>query len=215
MTSEDHTLRLAQGLCTRLCHDLAGSLGAIGSGAELLTEEGGADPEVVALMADSAAAATTRLRFLRAVLGAPSGRGLLPHEAGTLLEAHIATRGATLSPALTWHVQGRGSDVEVRQRVQLLLNLCLVVLDAAPRCEQLMVEDAGGATATIAATGVDTPQTTPLDGLSTGLTGAEHHHDARAVQATYAGALARSLGITVRVDIEPSTLSLHLGTTDQ
>jgi histidine phosphotransferase ChpT len=33
-------LRMAEMLCTRLCHDLTGPIGAVNNGAEFLSEEG-------------------------------------------------------------------------------------------------------------------------------------------------------------------------------
>jgi len=208
MLIEDRSLQLAQGLCTRLCHDLAGSVGAIGTGAELLSEEGGGDPQIIGLLTDSAAAATSRLRFLRAILGVSSGRGLLPTEAKNLLAAHLTTRGAPHPPSLEWRVVGQGEDAALRRRTQLLLNLCLVALDALPRCERLAVTDQGGDSTEISANSHEEPRRHTLQGLADGLSGSGSTNDARTVQAAYTGILARSLGLTVKVDIMPGVLHL-------
>ncbi|NKD77193.1 hypothetical protein HEQ60_05385 [Haematospirillum sp. H1815] len=62
---------LADLLCTRLCHDLAGPVGAVVAGMELMADED--DPrlarETVALLKGSADAVSSRLRFLRTVFG--------------------------------------------------------------------------------------------------------------------------------------------------
>ena len=82
--------RLAELLCARLCHDLAGAVGAVSAGAELLAEEGTASPmaaEAVSLLADSAASMAARLRFLRLALGTASASA--PNEARALAVAFL------------------------------------------------------------------------------------------------------------------------------
>jgi hypothetical protein len=55
----------------RICHDLVGPVGAISNGVELLSEGGmSGDPEVIALIADSARGASRRLQFFRSAFGA-------------------------------------------------------------------------------------------------------------------------------------------------
>ncbi len=69
------TLDLVALICSRLCHDLAGSIGAVNNGVELLAEE--TDPamreEAIGLIAQSAADAARRLAFFRLALGASGG----------------------------------------------------------------------------------------------------------------------------------------------
>jgi histidine phosphotransferase ChpT len=73
-TADDpgETLDLVALICSRLCHDLAGSIGAINNGIELLAEEG--DPairdEAIGLIAQSGSDAARRLAFFRQALGA-------------------------------------------------------------------------------------------------------------------------------------------------
>jgi histidine phosphotransferase ChpT len=64
-------------LCARICHDLVSPVGAIGNGLELLSAEATGDPGDLALLADSAGAATAALAFLRLAFGAV-GRGAPP-----------------------------------------------------------------------------------------------------------------------------------------
>lgn len=70
MASE--TTDLVALICSRLCHDLAGSIGAVNNGVELLAEE--TDPamreDAIALIAQSANDAARRLAFFRLALGA-------------------------------------------------------------------------------------------------------------------------------------------------
>ena len=59
-------------ICSRLCHDLAGSIGAVNNGVELLAEETDAAmrEEAIGLIAQSAGDAARRLSFFRLALGA-------------------------------------------------------------------------------------------------------------------------------------------------
>jgi len=75
MASED--LDLVALICSRLCHDLAGSIGAVNNGVELLAEETDAAmrEEAIGLVAQSASDAARRLSFFRMALGASGGAG--------------------------------------------------------------------------------------------------------------------------------------------
>jgi histidine phosphotransferase ChpT len=62
---------LAALVAARICHDLISPIGAIGNGVELLTmEAGGATRPELALITESVANATARIRFLRISFGA-------------------------------------------------------------------------------------------------------------------------------------------------
>ena len=69
--------RLAALLCSRLCHDLIGPIGAVSNGVELLYEE--TDPEMrrqaLELMAMSAGEAAHRIEYYRLAFGAAAGLG--------------------------------------------------------------------------------------------------------------------------------------------
>ena len=68
---EIEALDLAGVLCARLCHDMAGSLGALSGMLDLVAEggPGRTDPEALALARSCARELTERLRLLRAVWG--------------------------------------------------------------------------------------------------------------------------------------------------
>jgi histidine phosphotransferase ChpT len=203
------SLVLAQSLCTRLCHDLSGPLGAIGSGAELLQDEAGTpDPQIIALLTDSAGSAATRLRFLRALLGLPSGRGLDPEDARALLSDHLAATSAPRVPALTWEVTPGGDTEGARAFVQGLLNLCLLGLEALPRHEHLAVTAPGADRAEVRVTGSSDARPAPLAALEAGLAGGPLPDDPRAIHAHYTGLLARGLGLRVEAERAPGLLRL-------
>ncbi len=63
-------LKMAELLCTRLCHDLTGPIGAVNNGAEFLSEEGfNMQNQAVDLIVSSAFSAVSRLQFYRLAYG--------------------------------------------------------------------------------------------------------------------------------------------------
>ncbi|MBY0354746.1 MAG: hypothetical protein K2Q12_03345, partial [Rickettsiales bacterium] len=61
---------IAELLCTRLCHDLTGPIGAVNNGAEFLEEEDfEMNADALKLMTDSAREAVSRLQFYRQAYG--------------------------------------------------------------------------------------------------------------------------------------------------
>ena len=70
MTDHSQAIKIANLMCSRLCHDLISPVGAVSSAVELLQEEiGGVDPEVLGLMSRSAQESTAKLAFFRAAFG--------------------------------------------------------------------------------------------------------------------------------------------------
>jgi histidine phosphotransferase ChpT len=123
-------LELSTLLATRLCHDLAGPVGAISAGAELLTDE--PDPAFLAeaahLLRHSAEAAAARLKFLRAAFGVSGTLGGIG-TARSLAAAYVdAVAGDRLT--LSW-AEDAPALAEIPDAVQLLLNLVLVAIEAA------------------------------------------------------------------------------------
>ena len=69
-------LLMAELLCTRLCHDLTGPIGAVNNGAEFLSEEGfNLQGQAVELITSSAFSAVTRLQFYRFCYGKVKDHG--------------------------------------------------------------------------------------------------------------------------------------------
>ncbi|CCG41103.1 histidine phosphotransferase family protein [Magnetospirillum molischianum] len=132
---DGNDLDLAELLCARLCHDLAGPLGAVGSGAELLGDD--ADPEMARLVASTAAGAVSRLRLLRAALG--TAGGVRPEgELHSLVRAYLdAGASAAARPELAWHSDRPEISGDVGR---LLLSLVIVAKDSLPRGGRVSVE---------------------------------------------------------------------------
>ncbi|GAA4717600.1 histidine phosphotransferase family protein [Sphingomonas lutea] len=128
---------LASLLCSRLCHDLMSPVGALNNGIELLSDE--QDPDMrekcLELLADSARASASKLKFFRLAFGAAGGFG----DDVDTREAHAALEGV-FGPErrieLGWLVEG---DKLPKGAVKLLLNLALLGGDALVRGGRLDV----------------------------------------------------------------------------
>lgn len=135
----DLDLELAQLLCTRLCHDLAGPIGAVAAGVELIGDDPAmADAETIGLIGDSSSAASRKLKFLRAALGlSQNGNGDLKG----LLDGYIAaTSGPGGRIEVTWPASAaidKASRTFGSNWTQTFLNLCLLALEAQPGCRSL------------------------------------------------------------------------------
>jgi len=137
---------LAELLCARLCHDLAGPVAAVGTGAELLADEdgGGAglEAEALALLATSAAVAGHRLRFLRLVLGSSNAAVAAP--ALRELAANFLAGAAPAGQSLTLSWRDGGTAAWAAGAAKMLLNLVLLARDCLPRGGVVRVEARSG-----------------------------------------------------------------------
>lgn len=210
---------LAMRLCTRLCHDLAGPINAVTTGAELLEDEaghqgGGAstlDPETLALLADSARLAAARLTLLRLATGVVKGR----HP--TLADVGRATHGA-FAPLGREVVLSVAPDHEPGAAgARLLLVLILVAADFWPRAARLIVDSTatdagvvyrirtpgGGGIDPAFAAGLLGPDAAPDPAAAADEAqdreGGEGGSDPRTVFAEFARLLVADLGATLRL----------------
>ncbi len=123
-------------LCSRLCHDLVGPVGAISNGVELLAEETDDDmrDQCIQLVADSARQTANKLKFFRLAFGAAGGFGELvdPREACAALQG-LFGEGKI---ALEWMV---GPAALPKTAVKVLLNLAMTAGDALLRGGTLRV----------------------------------------------------------------------------
>ncbi|MGE3333087.1 MAG: histidine phosphotransferase family protein [Rhodospirillaceae bacterium] len=195
----DTDLELAQLLCTRLCHDLAGPIGAVAAGVELIGDDPSmADAETIGLIGDSSSAASRKLKFLRAALGlAQSTAGDLKG----LVEDYISTTaGPGARIEVTWPAAA-ALDKAARafgpMWIQSVLNLCLLTLEAQPGTRSLEIAAETGATVKLSLTartatgrtvnGREDLRNAALGQLGGGLT-------AKTVQAYFAGKMIRAAG---------------------
>ena len=166
-------LNLAGNLCARVCHDLAGTAGALSGMLDLLAEA--PDPEALALARDCAQDLSARLRLMRAAWGAdaevPALETLLP---GLPNATRLTVNLASLAPL--------GTDPQ-RQ-----LAACLLILAATAL-------PLGG---TIHLAGTAARLTLQLEGRRAAWPAADAS-DPRGVPAAMASLRAQSLGLAVRI----------------
>ncbi len=133
----EDTIRLAEVLCARLCHDLAGPVGAVANGAELLEED---DPamqgEATALMAGAAGQVAARLRFFRAAFGWEGGGAKDLAEAGKICADFLAPL-AGQPPRFVF--EGPAGSDPGPEGLKILLLLVLLGSEALPRGGRLAV----------------------------------------------------------------------------
>lgn len=125
-------LRIAQLLCSRVCHDLIGPVGAVNSGIELLGEEADLAGDALALVAQSGHQMAKRLAFFRVAFGLGGGTG--PRAIAEARDLAVSTfdggrAGLDWPPEATACAEGGLAG----DAVKLLLNLVLLGVDCLPR----------------------------------------------------------------------------------
>jgi histidine phosphotransferase ChpT len=202
-------VQLAQLIATRLCHDLAGPVGAVAAGVELVGDDpAAADAETLALIGASSAAASRKLKFLRTAFGTPATASL-----GALADAQAAvagylaaTAGPAGAPALAWPAKAELARAQERigpGALQMLFNLVILALESLPRCARLDAEiNADGGRLRVSVQGPHpsgSAGATPLrnDIVAVVADPVAALPSARSAQALYAVAVARVLGGTL------------------
>jgi histidine phosphotransferase ChpT len=208
MMNSGDALQLAELLCSRICHDLSGPVGAAAAGAELVADSGG-DPETLELVSTSAAAASARLTFLRSAFGFSSQPQRTQSLRGTVERYFGSMSQAGVSPlSLEWNIDAAELSADVSR---LVLNMVMTARDALPRggtvsveCHQLnddrkICVRASGAGARLAD---EAFSVLVDDAIATGPRGA---------QAQLLKILSDRLGHRLMTDLDESMVSLTVG----
>ncbi len=186
-------LDLAALLCSKVCHDVIGSVGAITNGLEVLDDDQDEEMRDVAfdLIRKSAVQASSKLQFCRLAFGASgsSGAFLDLGDAETVARAYARHERTELD----WLVP---PEVRPKNEVKLLLNLVLLGLGGIPRGGTLKVE-ANGMNMRLAASGQGGRVPSNVAQYVAGEI--EDELDARSVQVHYSFALARHLGLELSI----------------
>ena len=194
-------LRVAQLMCSRLCHDLVGPAGAVNAGVEFLDEANGHDTGALALVASSGRHVTHRLAFFRVAFGFAGGA----YGSLSLVEAQGLAKGVLAGGRvdLDWPLNGVDSSAQPPlDIVRLVLCQILLASGALPRggrVEVRFAERRQGLEARVTAIGRDagfgedllaaiSPDASP-DELT-----------ARTVHGYYAARLAERLGTEIQVE---------------
>ncbi len=128
----DEDLRLAQLLCSRLCHDIIGAAGAVNAGLEILGDGDGVDDAALHLAISSGAEITRRLAFFRVAFGAGGvGHGGNDPDGLRELAAELLESGQV---ELDWPPADGATAPELSPTLgKLLLNLVLIASECLPR----------------------------------------------------------------------------------
>ncbi len=192
-------MRVSELLASRLCHDLAGPIAAIGNGAELLDDD---DPDFVrqaaTLIGDSAGTAAKRLQLFRFVYGYSAGAiaGPPPH---ALAGEYFAGGGVTCD----YPEEARRLDPAWQR---LGCALLMIAAEGLPRGGKVTLAAKAGAIA-VAAIG-EGPGPSGEIGDALALKAAAEALTSRTVGAYFTGLLARGLGWRLRVAVEPGGFRL-------
>jgi histidine phosphotransferase ChpT len=201
-------LDLAALLCSRVCHDVISPVGAIVNGLEVLEDEKDADMRQMSLdlIRKSAHTASARLQFCRLAFGAAGSAGA-SIDTG---DAEKVTRGliGEDKTKLVWLAQRL---LMPKNKVKVILNLCLIASAAIPRGGVIEVTIAGEGDATslrVEAKGTNArvahgvPQL--LHGVVEGGT-----VEAHGIQAYYTGLVARAAGLALTLEVAGDTVIIE------
>src|SRR5580658_5386944 len=193
-------LDLAALLCSRVCHDLISSVGAIVNGIEVLEEDKDEETKTFALdlIKKSAGQASAKLQFCRLAFGAAGSAGAQIE----LGDAEKTARGL-IEDGKTTIVWNLPRELVPKNRAKLLLNMLMVGGGAIPRGGTLTVDRFEGGFRVIAA-GLNARLTAATAELLGG--SPAQPVDAHAIQPFYAGILARDCGLTLSAAPEGETV---------
>ena len=193
------SLDLAALLCSRVCHDVISPVGAIVNGLEVLEDE--KDPDMRAFAVDlikkSAHTASARLQFCRLAFGAAgsAGASIDTGDAEKVARNLFADDRTTME----WNAP---RVLMPKNKVKLVLNLCLIAAASIPRGGILTVTIAGAENATsisVATQGPHARLAQSVPGLLAGMP-ENDHVDAHGIQAFYTGLVARECGMSLDVN---------------
>lgn len=197
-------VRMAEHLCTRLCHDLTGPIGAVNNGAEFLAEQGfEMQPEALELIATSARDAVNRLQFYRQAYGKLNEHGEASlQEKKQITEAYFT--GSKI--ALDWpeeHTDAAGVPVSQKMS-RLILNMIIIASRTLIRggvvSVRLASDESGKRTATVRAAGDTVKDDTEASQILRGDRTAQL--SPRTVQAYLTRGLAEEMAVELSVAAE-------------
>ncbi len=198
-TTAPEGLDLAAMMCSRVCHDVIGPVGAINNGLEVLEDEKNEDMRAFALdlIKKSAVQASAKLQFARLAFGAGSTSGSML----ALGDVEDVARGFVESDkmGLVWNAPPAMVD---KDRAKLVANMLMIAANTIPR----------GGTVTVDADGEPMGFTVTCDGVNARIPSGvneilagelpEDGIDAHWIQPFHTYLLARQAGLTVRLEAD-------------
>lgn len=205
-------LKVAELLCSRLCHELVNPVGAVNNGVELLTELAAADPETLSLIFGSARSAASRLQFYRLAYGQAAGVSADL----TLAEALSLARGVVETSRLRL-VEPAEVDAVVRlgrPATKLLLNLLVLASEALPRggaVSVTFIASSGRRTLVVSAEG-DQPGLGPETLAAAQNALPDDELSARTVHAYFTARLSSALDLPFEIEQSAHAIQFRMGT---
>lgn len=201
-------LDLAALLCSRVCHDVISPVGAIVNGLEVLEDEKDPDMRTFALdlIKKSARTASARLQFCRLAFGAAGSAGAAIDTG----DAENVARGliADDRTKLEWNAP---RILLPKNKVKLVLNMCLIAAAAIPRGGVITVTiDSEGSALSVESKGTNARVAAHVPLLLAG-TPEGGSVDAHGIQAYYTGLVAREIGFAVDLATAPELVTLRAG----
>ena len=186
-------------------------MGAVAAGVELIGgDPAQADLETLGLIGNSSAAASLKLKFMRAALGAAGGASLDPK---TLLNGYLdAIAGPSGKPQITWPPMddfARGAAALGSGWVPMLLNLCLLALETQPSCRSmtLQIKPDNGLTVLVEARGAEGRTSMVREELIAAVAGqVPPALSAKTVHGNIAGRMVRAAGGRVTLNASGSSV---------
>lgn len=200
-------LDLAALLCSRVCHDAVGPVGAIVNGLELLDEDDSPETQALSLelIRKSARQASARLQFARIAFGAAGS-------AGSAVDLGYAQQLTSQfmqdeKVALNWNTPRLFVE---KNRVKLLMNLVVIALASVPLGGTIDVTMEGDAENPVFHVVAKGPKPRlgqhVLDLLAgrseTGMV------DAHGFQVFYTGEIARACGMTIAIEVDEAAVTI-------
>lgn len=199
-------LDLAALLCSRVCHDVISSVGAIINGLEVLEDEKDEAMKASALelVRKSAQQASARLQYARLAFGAAGSAGAQLD----LGDAEKVVRGLLDDPRLQifWNLP---RALLPKNRVKLLLNLILIASSAVPRGGKLTIDPVGEGEALgfrITAEGSHAKVQPAVEALL--INHSADGVDAHTIQPHYTSLLAGTAGLKLSLESAPEKIVL-------
>jgi histidine phosphotransferase ChpT len=136
-SSVSDSFELAELLCARICHDLAGSVGAIATGAELLGEDLDIENHSIELLLTSSKIASIKLQFLRHAF-AGGEKKLPPEKVKEILETILMNDMVSYKIEIDW--SNSIHDILNLCHSRLLFNLAMIIQDCLPKGGRMRFE---------------------------------------------------------------------------
>jgi histidine phosphotransferase ChpT len=201
-------LDLAALLCSKVCHDVISPVGAIVNGLELIEDERDADmrEEALKLVQRSAKTASAKLQFCRLAFGAAGS-------AGASIDTGDAEQVArSLLADDRTRVEWNAARLLLpKNKVKLLLNMCMIAAASIPRGGLIAVTITGegdSAALKVASSGTHVRLASTIAALLAGEPEGGTV-DAHGIQAYYTGLVARTSNMDLKIEAAPEGVTIE------